>query len=88
MRSTPITLNTKLADIAHAHCNAGVIANGGLTGFGLMEAIYDNLDSIGDDLIDTAKVGHDWGLALDRVFRSVGIQAATVRDLRDALYDQ
>lgn len=70
-----ITLDTKLADIARHYGEPG------------KESIYDNLDAIGDDLIDTREVGEDWGWALDRVLRNHGEDEATVRHLRDELYE-
>jgi hypothetical protein len=43
----------------------------------------ENATDVGDDLIDTSRVGDDWGLAWDRVVR--WNSDATVRDLRDEL---
>lgn len=63
-----ITLSTPLTEIA-AHYDG---------------RIYDNLDAIGEELIDSRVVGQDWGMALDRVLRQHG-DAATVGDLRDEL---
>lgn len=53
-------------------------------GDGTWSGAYDNLDRVGDNLIDTGIVGQDWGEAMDRVARGIG-DDATVRDLRDAL---
>lgn len=44
---------------------------------------WDDADRIGDDLIDVAVVGDEWGLAWDRLTRDG--QDATVRELRDEL---
>jgi hypothetical protein len=49
----------------------------------LDEIVFDDADSIGDDLISTAVAGDDWGMAWDRVQRAGG----TVKDLRDMLYE-
>lgn len=70
-----ITLDTKLAEIAACYGDPSQT-----------HPIYDNLDAIGEDLIDTSAVGQDWGWALDRVLRERG-DDATVRDLRDSLED-
>lgn len=70
-----ITLNTKLSEIAAYYGDPSQT-----------HPIYDNLDAIGEDLIDISVVGQDWGGALDRVLRERG-DDATVRDLRDSLQE-
>lgn len=65
-----ITPDTRLEDIA-AHYGT--------------DRVYDSLDAIGEDLIDTRRVGDDWGYALDRVLREHSSDA-TVAHLRDDLY--
>lgn len=74
-----IGLETRLADIAREYADPGMVEES------LERAIYDSLDAIGEDLIDTRLVGQEWGTALSRALREKGTEAATVRDLRDEL---
>jgi hypothetical protein len=73
----PITLSTRLADLATEEPGKS--------------SLYDNLDSIDGDLIDTTIAGQDWGDAPGRVLRAdanATVANATVADLRDELYDR
>ena len=47
---------------------------------------YDGLCAVPDSLIDTAVIGQDWGLAMDRCLRAN--PDATLGDLRDELLSE
>jgi hypothetical protein len=80
-----ITLDTRLAEIGDYYRPK---ADPMRRDDALRVDIYDNLDVIGDDLIDASVVGYEWGEALDRVLRYYGLRSATVRHLREALLTQ
>lgn len=73
-----ITLKTRLAEIAEEYgSDPDPITR--------EQGIYDNLAAIGNDVINAAVVGEDWGEALGKVLRQRGVHDATVGQLCEQL---